>query len=68
MIDTNIIQETWEQIRDALREEDYNHHYDINQTDSLPVSYLLLKDALFKFYGDGYKDAAPLTTLAGGEC
>ena len=56
MIDTNIIQETWEKIRDAIREEDYNHHYDINQTDSLPASYLLLKDVLFKFYGDGYKD------------
>lgn len=60
MIDTDSIKEVWEEIRDAIREEDYDHHYDINQSDSLPVSYLLLKDALFKYYGDGYNDGEKL--------
>ena len=58
MIDTEVIQELWAEIRDAIREEDHDHHYEINQSDSLPASYLLLKEALFKYYGDGYKDAS----------
>ena len=56
MIDTDSIKETWEAIRDAIREEDYDRHYDINQSDSLPASYLLFKEALFKYYGEGYID------------
>jgi hypothetical protein len=56
MIDTNSIKEIWEQIRDAIREEDYDHHYNINQNEGLPASYLLLKEAFFKYYGQGYKD------------
>jgi hypothetical protein len=56
MIDTDSIKETWEAIRDAIREEDYDHHYNINQSEELPASYLLLKEAFFKYYGQGYAD------------
>ena len=56
MIDTNSIKETWEAIRDSVREECYDHHYNINESEGLPISYLLLKEALFKYYGQGYTD------------
>lgn len=58
MIDTNVMQELWAEIRDAILEEAHDHHYDINQSDGLPASYLLLKEALFKYYGDGYEDGS----------
>lgn len=61
MIDTNLIKETWGAIRDAIREEDYDHHYNINEIEGLPASYLLLKEALFKYYGQGYIDGGEPT-------